>query len=278
MTDGERWTRDVLDELRTASFTPAAWRRFVAGSFARAREQRTAHRRAHAQTLVLAGGGLGVASLVALAGRPGPALVGAAWWVLLTLMLDWHLGMLQRPDGRPLVGLGVANVVTVVRGASIPVLLFVSEPGLLAAVAASVLLDVLDGSLARRRDEATRLGAWLDGSVDTLTATVAALAAARLGSIPDWLGVFIVARVAAPWVVLVVAYFALPARLSRLSLRAPGLLARLPGAAATLGVGLALAGLDAGVPLAAAGVAASFAAFGIQLVQATSGRFRLRAT
>lgn len=264
MTDGERWTREVLDRLRAAHFAPGAWFRFLGASFERARAQRSIHRRAHAQTLALGAVGLAGWVLVWAAGRPLLALLGAAWWVLIALMLDWHLGMLDRPDGRPLTGLGVANAVTAARGGAIPVFVALDRSGLLVAFAAFAALDILDGWLARRQDEETRLGAWLDGSFDSVAAVVLALAAERLGGVPLWLALLVVARVAMPWLVLGFAYFAAPRWLpERPSVRAAGLAARLPAIAAGAGIGMSLAGIDGGVPVATVGVVGSLVAFTI---------------
>ena len=40
MTDGERWARELLAELRSAGYRPRAWARFLARSFERASERR----------------------------------------------------------------------------------------------------------------------------------------------------------------------------------------------------------------------------------------------
>ncbi len=262
MTEGERWTRDELDELRAERFAPGAWRRFLAASFARARVQRREHPRAHAQTLALGVLALLAWMLVWADGRPGLAIVGTVWLVLVLLMVDWHLGMLERADGRRLDGLGAANATTVLRTAAIPAFGVVDRSALLVALTAFVSLDLLDGWLARRRHEETRLGAWLDGSSDSVAAVVLVVAAERLDAIPSWLVVLVVARVAAPVLVLSVAYFAAPTCLpARLWVRAPGVAVRLPAVAAAAGIGLALADVAGGVPLAASGAALSLLSF-----------------
>jgi phosphatidylglycerophosphate synthase len=258
MTDGERWTQDVLRELREGRFAPAAWRRFLAASFGRAREQRRIHGRAHGQVLALAAAGLAGWALALIAGRPMLALAGVVWWVVLLLMLDWHLGMLERADGSRLDGLGMANAVTAMRGGAIPAFAALDRPGLLVGLAAFATLDVVDGFLARRRDERTRLGAWLDGSLDSVAAVVVIVFAQQLGAVPAWLTFFVLLRVVAPWLVLAVAYFVSPRSLPwQPALRAPGLAARLPASLAAVGVGMSLAGAQFGVSVAATGVGAS---------------------
>ncbi len=266
MSDGERWTRDVLHELRAARFSPHAWHRFLAASFRRAREQRRAHPRAHAQTVALALAGLVGWALVGAVGRAWLAVAGAAWWVLVMLMLDWHLGMLERPDGRTLPHLGVANTVTLIRSAALPILFVLDATGLLVMLAILAALDVADGGVARRLDEETRLGAWLDGSLDGLLAASFVVAALRIDAIPGWLAVLIAARVAFPWLVVSLVYFLSPSppRASD-AMRLPGLAARLPGATAATGLGLALVGEAVGVTIAAAAMAASFALLAITI-------------
>lgn len=99
-------------------------------------------------------------------------------------MLDWHLGMLERPDGRPLHGLGVANRLSLARAAIVPVLVVLPPTALAALLFAAGASDILDGWIARSRDEVTTLGFWLDPAVDRWVLTVAAVAAARVDRLP----------------------------------------------------------------------------------------------
>ncbi len=64
MTPGEVWTQQVLAELRSARYRPLAWARFLARSFARAREARAERRSEHRRTLAL--GSLGLAAWAAV--------------------------------------------------------------------------------------------------------------------------------------------------------------------------------------------------------------------
>ncbi len=268
MTDGERWAQELLVELRAARFAPAAWVRFLARSFARAREQRARHRRAHRQALLLGASGLLAWSVVALAGRPVLAAAGAGWWLLVVLMLDWHLGMIERPGGRPLEGLGAANVLSVLRAGIVPAL-FVLSPTLLAtALLAAWATDVLDGQLARSRDEVTRLGLWLDGTVDGFVLAGGAIALARSGLLPAWVAAVAVARHALPWLAaaLYLARAELPGREALVSGRVPGLLL-------LAGLTLAAFGSAAGPPLAVAGALGGIGSFA-----ATVARSRRAAT
>jgi len=258
VTEGELWTRRILAELRAAGFRPRAWIRFLAASFERAALERRSHGAAHRRVLVGAGAGVVVWGAVAALGRPGLALAGIAWHLSLALMVDWHLGMLERRDGSALDGLGRANAITLVRAAAIPALFALDESGLLLGLVLLAGLDVLDGVVARRLDERTRLGAWLDGSTDTLIGLAVALAAFRLAVVPGLLVALVLLRVGVPWILLLRAYFLTPCPFAMEGgLRDEGLAARVPGVVAAVGVGLALAGTEIGVPLAILGVSAS---------------------
>lgn len=168
-------------------------------SLVRAREQRRVRGRQHRQTLALATIGVGGWSAVVLAGRLELALVGAGWWLLVSLMLDWHLGLVERPDGAPLAGLGAANVLSLLRLAAVPALPALDPRLLAAALGAAGALDVLDGRLARARNEVTRLGFWLDGAADGVLLGTAALVLASQGRLPTWAAGIVLARFALPW-------------------------------------------------------------------------------
>lgn len=263
MSEGEAWARELLRELRGAGYRPHAWVRFVARSFARARTVRQERRREHRQALLI--GAVGFAAWTAVAGvRPWLALAGALWWLLVTAMLDWHLGMLEDDYGRPLHRLGLPNLLSLARAAVVPALPF-SSPALLAAILIPAgITDGIDGALARRRGEETRLGVWLDGGVDTLVLSAAAVGAARDGLLPWWTAALVIGRYAVPWLVVSLAYFvcaAAPSRAGLVSGKAPGLV---------LFAGLVLAALrlPGGVLFVAAGAAGGIATFGLTLVRA----------
>lgn len=237
MTAGEAWTREVLSELRSSRYRPAAWRRFLTRSLERAADTRTLRLREHRRLVTLEALALAGWVGVGVAGHPWLALIGAGWITLLLLMVDWHLGMLENDDGRPLVGLGLANLLAIARGAVTPALLVVSPLGLALLLIPAGITDAIDGPLARRRAETTRLGRWLDGGVDACLLSAAAVGAATHGVLPWWAAGLVLGRHAAQWLALAVATFAraaVPARDGFVSGRLPGLI---------LFTGLALAGL-----------------------------------
>ena len=264
MTEGEVWVGEVLAELRAAGYRPRAWARFVQRSLLFARERRVDRSREHRATLALGSVGLAAWLGVGLAGRPWLAAAGAGWWIATALMIDWHLGMLEDDSGRRTDGLGPANALTFLRAGTPPAVfaLFGSSAGVAILVAAA-MSDLLDGWLARRRGETTRLGRWLDGSVDGLVIGAAALGAWRAGLAPGWLAGLIVLRLAAPWLVVTVATFARartpdPRRL--VSGRIPGLV---------LLAGLVLVEFDStiGIVLAAAGALGGLGTFAATVVR-----------
>src|SRR4051794_7285441 len=92
LTEGERWSRDLLDRLRAERFTPGAWRRFFGDGFQRARVTR-----GRRPELVAQSRGWGRVGLVAaLPFGPRVAASWALWWA----MIDWHLGMVETAAGR----------------------------------------------------------------------------------------------------------------------------------------------------------------------------------
>lgn len=255
MTDGERWARELLAELRRDGYRPGGWARFLARSLERARERRRERPRARLEALLLGAAVLSAWAAVALAGRPQLAAAGVAWWALVALMADWHLGMLERPDGRPLDRLGVPNVLCLLRLAAVPALAVLPPVPLGVALLAAGAADVLDGRLARARDEVTQLGFWLDGVADGLVLGTVAAAGARAGLLPWWAAALALARHTLPWALIASVYFvrAAPPAMHR------SVSGRVSGLVLFAGLVLALAGTPAGTPLVAAGALAGVA-------------------
>lgn len=244
MTDGERWTREQLTELRASRFTPRAWRRFLAASFARSAEARREQHRAHRQAVAVATAGFVPWAAAAALGALPLAAVGAAWWTLVVLMLDWHLGMLDGLDH-----LGPANLLGLARAGAVPAVLLLPSAAAAAVFLAAGATDGIDGALARRRGETTRLGFWLDGTTDTLLLSAAAVAALRSDLLPWWASAAVLVRYALPWPLAAASYFlrAEPPR--------RGVSCRIPGLAVFAGLAVAMLG-GPGTSLAVAGAVA----------------------
>jgi phosphatidylglycerophosphate synthase len=155
LTEGERWSRELLDRLRAERFTAAAWARFLDDAFRRARVVRA--RRPELVRQSRRWGCVGLAAALPFGTRP--ALAWAGWWA----MLDWHLGMVEAPDGRPR-GLTAADALTLARLWAAPIVRRHPSPWL---VGAGMATDVVDGALARRAGT-TRLGRDFDSTADTV--------------------------------------------------------------------------------------------------------------
>jgi phosphatidylglycerophosphate synthase len=221
MTEGELWARQLLAELRADRFRPRAWVRFLRNSLERARTTRRA-RREHRTVLLLAASGAAAWTAAGVAVLGPVAAIAAAWWLSACLMLDWHLGMLERPDGRPLAGLGLANTLALLRVGVAPALLLVSQDAAGVLLLVAGMTDAVDGPLARQRDEVTRLGRWLDGAGDSFAFGAAALAA----PLPGWVRALVLIRYGVPWLGVAAVYFArahAPSRKGAVSGRYPGL-------------------------------------------------------
>jgi phosphatidylglycerophosphate synthase len=184
-TEGELWTRQQLQRVRERRFGPVAVARFLVASQRRAAsvhaERPEVVRREARWALVGAAGWLGFAALDV---RPFRRRVraGLSGWAVTMAMLDWHLGMLETPDGRPR-NLGPADLATLTRAWLIPA---VSDhaSGWLCGIGFAT--DALDGRLARA-SEPTRLGRDLEGLVDgafTLAVVRGARRSGSLGALP----------------------------------------------------------------------------------------------
>ena len=162
-TEGERWTREQLERLLGARFTPRAVTAFLVASQRRASDVRAARpelaRQARTWTAI------GAVAYVARGARA----TDLGWWAATALMLDWHLGMVETPEGEPRP-LGPADAMTLARAWLVPVAAHDPTP-VVCAVAG--LTDVLDGRLARATAKPTRAGRDLEGLVDFCFAVAA---------------------------------------------------------------------------------------------------------
>jgi cardiolipin synthase (CMP-forming) len=258
MTEGEVWTRELLRALRDDGYRPGAWGRFLGRSFERARTTRKVRRSEHREILLVGAAGLGAWAAVA-AIRPWMALAGVLWWLLVVAMLDWHLGMLEDDQGRPRRRLGLPNLLSLARAAAVPALP-AALPTLLAAILIPAgLTDAIDGSLARKRGEQTRLGVWLDGSADALVLSAAAVGAARHGLLPWWAAALVLARHGLPALAVALAYFGRAQTL----VRPASVLTRAPGLVLFAGLALATVRLPLAAPLVAVGALSGLAALAV---------------
>jgi phosphatidylglycerophosphate synthase len=217
MTAGERWASEQLGELRAGRFGPRAWTRFLAVSLRRAADTRKARtrlaRQARGWSTVGFAGALAVSTWAPRAHIPAPsARRFALWWLATCAMLDWHLGMVEGPNGEDRERLSTADALTLLRLWSVPLLAAQDDParrsrpmftGLIAAAAGG---DALDGALARRLGP-TRLGSDLDKAADALTIAAASSAARRAGWLPLGAARLLALRGALPVAAVAATYF-----------------------------------------------------------------------
>lgn len=224
--------------------------------------------------MVLATIGLATAAALAVAWSPAAAVALGAWWAATALMVSWHLGLLETPDGRALTRLGAANLVTIGRSAVVPLLPFLTPVPLAAVLAIAALSDAIDGPLARRRGETSRLGRWLDASVDSLLLAAALLAAARLGLLSSVPLVLAFVRALLPWPVLFLRAFS-RAQVPPVA-RVP--FGRSSGFAIGAGIAVAALGVPEGGTVVAAGSILGLAGMAFQRIDATADGESARCT
>src|SRR3954451_4300305 len=155
LTEGERWSRDLLDRLRAERFTPGAWRRFFGDGFQRARVTRGRRPELVAQSRAWGRVGL----VAALPFGPRVAASWALWWA----MVDWHLGMVETAAGRERQ-LVAADALTLARLWAAPIVRRHPEPWLVATAMATALA----GGLRAPPAGPTRLGRDFDSTADTV--------------------------------------------------------------------------------------------------------------
>ena len=149
LTDGERWTRAALARGRAAGWRPSAIAGFLAAAHKRSAQDRKARPELTRQSRRWSAAGAAV-WIAGAALAPGPlrrrVVPGLAAWAATAALLDWHLGMVQTPDGVPRP-LGAADAATLVRVWLAPLAAERAAPAVLIAGFAT---DVADGLLARR--------------------------------------------------------------------------------------------------------------------------------
>jgi CDP-diacylglycerol---glycerol-3-phosphate 3-phosphatidyltransferase len=167
--------------------------------------------------------GLGLVLTLAAGGTAGALgnriwlglICGVAWWIATTACLFAGISLLRRyPDRTPVNRFGIPNGITAVRAyLSLPVLLYASFPPLglarllfLIIAAPIAALDFADGYIARRAGPLTVLGRAIDPIMDTVFFSLCTVACLRVGFIPLWLAVLVLARYGLPGVGFLLLY------------------------------------------------------------------------
>ena len=133
------------------------------------------------------------------------AIGNVLFHVLIGAFLFWRheeFAPVDPPPHRRAARLALPNALTLLRLSSIPTLTLMwshgprpgATPALVAITAAIFLTDLLDGALARRRGQVTRVGGYLDSGSDYLALlALAGLLAAR-AIMPAWLAALLIVR------------------------------------------------------------------------------------
>lgn len=195
---------DHLRELRERRFAPRAIFDYVRAVAARVRADWLANPFAVRSiwTVALAFFALAFCGSIAMSLAWDRALayrffLNTALWILPSFaFVTLYVGLLRDPDGYRLPALNVPLTLTLLRVSLVPgIMLFLAERHFMVAFVTYVVAsfsDVLDGWIARRWRQITRMGTVLDPLVDIVfnLAMLAGLAAAGLLSpVVFWIGV-----------------------------------------------------------------------------------------
>jgi phosphatidylglycerophosphate synthase len=270
VTAGEQWTRDRLAELRARHYRLGAWAEFLRLSLERAREARRARpeleRQLERWMLGWLAASAATQSLAPLRLLPVvPCRRELALWTTTGLLLRWHLGMVEGPEGQPRARFSPADAATLGRLWITPRLRRSGDrPAvLLSLLAAGGASDVLDGQLARRYGE-TRLGRDLDRAADVIFFAAAGAAARRGGLVGVRASRAMTFRAVAPAAYTTGHYFL---RGGPPSYR-PTSAVRVANAVVFAAVALAATGRDGGDALVAAASAAALAGQAVGVLRA----------
>ncbi|MEA2647364.1 MAG: hypothetical protein QOE92_2447 [Chloroflexota bacterium] len=210
-----------LGALRDDRYTPGATGRFLGAMWRRSRvtaAQRPGLVRELGMVAIVGmSGGVVVGALMAAEGVPAAValLVTPLSWLVLCAWVYVELGLVRHPvTDEPTRAIGPANVLSLYRGwAAVPLLAmatFHPVPTVTAVVVAvsAGLTDLVDGPVAVRRGEETRLGRLLDPVVDSFLFSAVAFGLWRWGLLPGWVVALVAVRYFAVVLVGIVLLFA----------------------------------------------------------------------
>jgi phosphatidylglycerophosphate synthase len=198
---------EVLGALKSGGYRARAWRRFAAALWHRSAANVAARPDLGRELWLVALGGLVPAVLVGLAmSAEGVSLalalaVPVAAWLLLCGWVRVELGLVRHPiTDSPSPAIGPANVMSLYRGwAAAPLVLLglsLDHPTVLAIVlgVTAAATDLVDGAVAVRLGQESRLGRLLDPILDSFLFSAIAFALSRWGLLPWWVAVLVAVR------------------------------------------------------------------------------------
>jgi cardiolipin synthase len=199
---------EYLEDLRRSRFSLRAFGRYARRAAARAREAMVANPGAVRSVWTLALGFFAVAfvasAFLALAGDGDLAyaflVTSAITLVAVFALVTLHIDLLRDREGYRLSALNLPIALTLLRIALLPsILLFIAGRRFGVAFAlflVAALSDVLDGAIARRWRQVTKLGTVLDPIVDIVFNLCVALGLGFAGLLPGWVCALAVLRYA----------------------------------------------------------------------------------
>lgn len=200
------FVEEYLVDLRRRRFTPAAIDEYVRRILHRVHDTLW-HNPVLVRSVAVSGMGILAGSVVwalviSFTLDPhiarGFLLAQAVWLALTLLWVTLHLGLMRGVDGSLPRRIGAPMILTLVRLELVPSLVVLIASGhvlvgLIAFLFAG-LTDVVDGWVARRFHQQSRLGLVLDPLVDVSVATGTFVAMAWSRVIPEWLCWLLVGR------------------------------------------------------------------------------------
>jgi len=222
--DVSEFTKDLMRDLSAGRYRGAAWRKFFGDSWrrsvddVRANVSRARSFRSWATLTALIG--LGVL-LLPLAAGVGEGLLEAGliwvpWFASSVAFAALHLGMVDSSDGEPLDRFLLPNALSFARLALAPLVYWpmlsvaaTRDTGLLLAafLALMSVTDVIDGRLARAREQCTRMGRMLDHTADIAFLAFLAAGLHHAGLLPTGLFALLMVRYPGSFAGVAVLYF-----------------------------------------------------------------------
>lgn len=230
VSDESQFVVDLLATLRRERFSLAAWARFFARSWQMSRYTANTHPglKYSWKRISLTLGVIALVLLIASYGLEGwaitarllPGFLFCLVWQISDLY--WHLGLNRHLlTGTLLPGIGIANFCTQLRGLIASYLLGrliggVSTPTIviLSAFLSGMVMDILDGYIARRTHTRSKLGQISDGEADFCFYLAVTVMLIQQHILPLWIGIVMLVRFLLPLLAALASYFlmAQPAR------------------------------------------------------------------
>lgn len=221
-TSENQFVVDLLTTLQSEGFSPLAWWRFLVRSWEMSCETAAKNPTLrHSWVRVTAFMAVFILiMLVATRVIEGtttllhllPGLLFCMIWQQSDLF--WHLGLNRRIDGVLLPTVGLANMLTGIRGLAASYLigrlvgsLPTSSTLALGVFLVGVLTDILDGQVARRTHTQSKLGQITDGESDFCLYLALTIILVQNSVLPLWLGIVMLVRFLLPLIAALASYF-----------------------------------------------------------------------